>query len=292
MTTETTATDTPATYTMPADTPGATALPRPLLGRVALVTGADRGVGRAQAVRLAADGADVALLTLDGRAEETLHAVERHGRRASVHRADQRDLDAVQTAVDAAAELHGRLDVVCATAGLNGGNAPLWELEPETFRAVIETNVLGTWHVLRAAVPHLLRQGAGGSVVVMGSTTQARGVATAAHYSASKHAVLGLMRSLAAELGPHGIRVNGIVPTNIDTGMFHNPETYALLAPGGAGDREQVGKAAQAWHELPIGWVAPEDVAAATAFLVSDDARYITGTSLRVDGGLLSKWPG
>jgi len=268
----------------------------PLRGRVALVTGADRGVGRAQAVRLAADGADLALLTLDGRAEETVLLAEKYGRRATVHAADQRDLRAVRTAVDSAAEQHGRLDLVCATAGLNGGNAPLWELDPDTFRAVLETNVFGTWHVLRAAVPHLLRQGPGGAVVVMGSTTQARGVATAAHYSASKHAVLGLMRSLAAELGPYGIRVNGIVPTNIDTVMFHNPETYALLAPGeavgGTAGRERIGKAAHAWHELPIGWVGPEDVAAATAFLVSDEARYITGTSLRVDGGLLSKWPG
>jgi NAD(P)-dependent dehydrogenase (short-subunit alcohol dehydrogenase family) len=128
--------------------------------------------------------------------------------------------------------------------------------------------------------------------VVTGSTVQERGVATASHYSSSKHGVRGLARSLAAELGPHGIRVNTAVPTNIDTAMFHNPETYALLVSSEEATRDQAGLAAQAWHELPIGWVAPDDVAAATAFLVSDGARFTTGSSLYVDGGLLAKWPG
>jgi NAD(P)-dependent dehydrogenase (short-subunit alcohol dehydrogenase family) len=262
-------------------------------GKIALVTGADRGTGQAQAQRLAAEGADVALLVLTGDAQETVNLVEKHGRRATVHTADQRDLEATQEAVDAAVAAHGGLDIVCATAGLNGGNAPMWELAPETFRAVLETNVFGTWHVLRAAVPHVLRRGPGGSIIVMGSTTDSRGVATASHYAASKHGVLGLMRSLAAELGPYGIRVNGIVPTNIDTVMFHNPETYALLLPDvPEPTREQINDAAAGWHELPVGWVGTEDVAAATAFLASAEARFTTGSSLHVDAGLLAKWPG
>ncbi|MCX4097508.1 SDR family oxidoreductase [Nocardia sp. alder85J] len=266
---------------------------RRFAGKAALITGGDRGTGQAQAVRLAAEGADVAVVVLSGAAEETVRLVKPFGGRISVHNADVRDLAATQRAVDAAVAELGRLDVLCATAGVNGGNAPLWELDPAVFRNIMETNIFGTWHVLRAAVPHLLRQGPGGAVVVMGSTTEARGVATAAHYAASKHGVLGLMRSLAAELGPRGIRVNGIVPTNIDTVMFHNPETYALLLPGVENpDREQVAAAAAGWHELPVGWVGGADIAAATAYLASDEARYVTGSSLRVDAGLLNKWPG
>lgn len=262
-------------------------------GRAALVTGADRGTGQAQAMRLAAEGADVALLVLEGDAAETVDRVKQFGHHVSVHVADQRDREATARAVDEAAEALGRLDVLCVTAGVNGGNAPLWELSPEVFGRVFETNVFGTWHVLRAAVPHLLRQGPGGAVVIMGSTTEARGVATAGHYAASKHAVLGLMRSLASELGPHGIRVNGVVPTNIDTPMFHNPETYALLLPGTADPgRPEIAAAATAWHDLEVGWVGCADVAAATAYLASPEARFVTGSSMRVDAGLLNKWPG
>lgn len=264
-----------------------------LRGKVALVTGGDRGVGQAQALRLCGEGADLALLVYEAGAEETVGRATELGAAVSVHRVDNRDLAAVEAAVTEAADRHGGLDIVCASAGRNGGNAPLWELDPAVFRDVFETNVYGTWHTLRAAVPHLLRRGPGGSIVVMGSTVEARGVATASHYSASKHAVLGLMRSLAAELGPHGIRVNGIVPTNIDTAMFHNPETYALLVPSEKEPtRDRIASVAQAWHELPVGWVQPEDIAAATAFLVSAEARFVTGTSLRVDAGLLNKWPG
>ncbi|MBJ7289695.1 SDR family oxidoreductase [Williamsia sp.] len=273
--------------------PASTPVARRFAGKAALVTGADRGTGQAQAIRLAAEGADLALVVQTGTADETVDAISARGGSVSVHAADVRDLSATQGAIDAAADSLGRIDIVCATAGVNGGNAPMWEIEPEIFRNTMETNIFGTWHVLRAAVPHVLRQGPGGAVIVMGSTTEARGVGTASHYAASKHGVLGLMRSLAAELGPRGIRVNGIVPTNIDTVMFHNPETYALLLPDEESpDRAQVADAARRWHELPIGWVGCDDIAAATAFLASDEARYISGTSLRVDGGLLNKWPG
>jgi NAD(P)-dependent dehydrogenase (short-subunit alcohol dehydrogenase family) len=262
-------------------------------GKVALVSGADRGVGQAQAIRLAAEGADVALLVFETDADETVGRASEFGANVSVHRADNRDLAAVEAAVADAVGEHGSLDIVCASAGRNGGNAPMWELDPQTFREVFETNVYGTWHTLRATVPYLLRGGPGGSIVIMGSTVESRGVPTASHYSASKHAVLGLMRSLAAELGPHGIRVNGIVPTNVDTVMFHNAETYALLVPSEADpSRDRIAGVAQDWHELPVGWVQPEDIAAATAFLASAEARFVTGSSLRVDAGLLNKWPG
>jgi NAD(P)-dependent dehydrogenase (short-subunit alcohol dehydrogenase family) len=264
-----------------------------LSGKVALITGAEGGSGSAQAIRLAREGADIALFTYADAAVDVVAQIKELGRNVTSHQVDTRDLFAMQSAVDDAVAVHGRLDIVCATAGKNGGNAPLWELTPETFARVFDTNVYGTWHTIRATVPHVLASDSGGSIIVMGSTVQERAAATAGHYVASKYAVWGLTATLAAELGPHGVRVNAIVPTNIDTPMFHNPETYALLLPGiDNPDRGTVNAAAAGWHTLPIGWVGTDDVAAATAFLAGTESRYITGTALRVDAGLLSKWPG
>jgi SDR family mycofactocin-dependent oxidoreductase len=263
-----------------------------LANKVVAVTGAARGTGRVHCQRFADEGADVIALDLIGLAEElaeTATQVRQRGRRCVAATADVRDADGLRNALDAAVESGvGRLDVVVANAGVHTSGVPTWELSEDTWADTLDINLTGVWHTVVAGVRHIGAEG--GSVIIISSTNGLRGSANTAHYTASKHAVVGLARSLANELGPRQIRVNTIHPGAVGTPMMLNEATYQRLRPDLANPTaDDAAEVLIARNLLPVPWVDPEDVANAAVFLASDSARYITGTQLVVDAGLTQK---
>jgi SDR family mycofactocin-dependent oxidoreductase len=262
-----------------------------LRGRVVLVTGAGRGTGRTHCERFADEGADVIALDMPAAAadlEQTAAAVAQRGRRAVTGLADVTDLTALTTVVGAGVAELGRLDVVVANAGIHTAAAPTWEITAQSWQQTLDVNLTGVWHTVKAAAPHLVYDGA--SIVIISSTNGIRGTANTAAYTASKHAVVGLARTLANEMGPRGIRVNTVHPGAVGTATVLNEATFKRLRPDL--DNPTAADAAEvltARHLLPVPWVEPVDVANAVVFLASDQARHITGTQLVVDAGLLAK---
>ncbi|WP_280500497.1 mycofactocin-coupled SDR family oxidoreductase [Nocardia farcinica] len=266
-------------------------------GKVALVTGAARGIGRAQAVRLAQEGADIVALDLCGPVEtviippatradldETARAVEKTGARVVAATVDVRDGAALRAATDAAVAELGGLDIVCATAGITS-SAPALELSEHAWQTMLDVNLTGVWQTCKAATPHLIERG-GGAMILTSSIAGLRGLVGVAHYTAAKHGVVGLARSLAKELAPHHVRVNSVHPTNVDTPMIQNDMVRKVFRP----DREnptraEFAEAAVSMNMLPIPWVDPLDIANASLFLASDEARYITAVALPIDAG-------
>jgi (+)-trans-carveol dehydrogenase len=272
-------------------------------GKVAFITGAARGQGRSHAVRLAADGADIIgidichdvegalpMATPDDLAE-TVKLVEALDRRIVAAQADVRDFDALKAAVDEGVAQLGRLDIIVANAGIASIGGPVQSMDAANWKHTIDINLTGLWHTARAGIPHLLAGGRGGSIVLTSSVGGMHAMPNMSHYVSAKHGVVGLMRSLAVELGQHGIRVNSVHPTNVNTPMFMNEGTFKLFRPDleNPGPDDVAAIAAQFMHVLPVGWVEPEDISNAIAFLVSDEARYITGVTLPVDAGALIK---
>jgi len=262
-----------------------------LLGKVVVVTGAARGTGGTHCKRFADEGADVIALDIAAAADElgdTAGEVESRGRRCATGLAEVSDLDTVTAAIDHGVAELGRLDIVVANAGIHTPGARSWELDPQVWQRTLDINLTGVWHTVKAGVPHIGPDG--GSVVIISSTNGIRGTANAAHYTASKHAVVGLARTLANELGPRSIRVNTVHPGAVATPMVLNEATFRRLRPDldnpTATDAAEV---LQARNLLPVPWVEPVDIANAVVFLASDQARYITGTQLVVDAGLTQK---
>ncbi|TFV48482.1 mycofactocin-coupled SDR family oxidoreductase [Blastococcus sp. TF02A-35] len=265
-----------------------------LAGKVAYVTGAARGQGRAHAVRLAAEGADIiaidncekaATTSYDGPTEEdlaeTTRLVEAQGRRILARKVDVRDLDGQQAVVkDGVSEL-GRLDVVVANAGICSGSMS-WEIPVEKWRETIDTNLTGTFFTAKATVPVLLEQGTGGSIIIISSVAGLRGLPFLADYAASKHGVVGLARTMANELGQHNIRVNTVHPHGVATGMM--PLEMMELAQQNATTLAPI-----LMQALPDPVSQPEDIANAVAWLASDEARHVTGIQLPVDLGTLAR---
>jgi SDR family mycofactocin-dependent oxidoreductase len=266
---------------------------RPLEGRVAFITGAARGQGRAHAQRLARDGADIIAVdictdvdTIDypqSRPEDlatTVGLVEGEGRKIVATQADVRDFDALQAAFAAGYEAFGRVDIVIANAGvirLGEERDALAE-----WRDIIDINLTGVFHTVRAALPSLIEGGRGGSIVLTSSSAGLKGTGThkagPQAYTASKRGLVGLMQVLALDLAPHRIRVNTIHPTGVATGMVMNEAMFAMVE---AGDPSL--SAMQ--NALPIEVLQPEDIANAVAWLVSDAAHYVTGVALPLDAG-------
>jgi SDR family mycofactocin-dependent oxidoreductase len=277
---------------------------------VALVTGAARGQGRSHAKRLAADGAAVIALDLCGPLstteytgattadlEATVAAIRDAGGSAAAFVADVRDLSALGEVIEQGAhELASgddgrrRLDVVVANAGIAGG-APITEMSSDAWHEMIDVDLTGVWNTLRAAVPTMLDAGHGGSIVLISSANGGlKAPPNLSHYAAAKHGIVGLVRSLANELGPSGIRVNSVHPTAVDTDMIHNEFTYRLFRPDLADPgRDDVVDLFRSFHSLPVSWIEPADVSEAVAFLASDAARYVTGIQLPVDAGLSAR---
>jgi SDR family mycofactocin-dependent oxidoreductase len=260
-----------------------------LLERVALVTGAGRGMGRTHCERLAEEGADVIAIDLPGCTElaDTVKEVQYRGRRCVPGFADVRDPESLTQAIDAGVQMLGRLDIVVANAGIYESLGPSWEITEDAWQRSLDVNLTGVLHTVQAGVRHLT---SGGSVVVISSTNGLKGTPNTVHYTASKHAVVGLARTAANELGPLGIRVNTVHPGAVNTGMILNPEVIARLRPDLAHPTEaDAAEALAARTLLPVPWVEPVHISNAVVFLASDEARYITGTQLVVDAGLTQK---
>lgn len=264
-------------------------------GKVALVTGAARGQGRNHALRLAEEGADVVLvdscqdvdtlgydLATPSDLEETTRLVKAAGARVIAEQVDVRDSAALDAVVARTVQELGRLDVVVANAGI-AGSFPIEELTDAIWQDMIDINLTGVFRTVRAAVPHL---GSGGAIVITSSIAGMKGLANNTHYTAAKHGVMGLMRSLANEVAPRGIRVNCVNPTNVDTRMLFNDAIYRLFRPDlDSPAREDVEDIMRGMHPLPTGWVEVDDVSNAVLFLASDEARFVTGVALPVDAG-------
>jgi (+)-trans-carveol dehydrogenase len=273
-----------------------------LTGKVALVTGAARGQGRSHALRFAEEGADIIALdicediatvpfALGTRADldETVAGVEALDRRIVAEEADVRDLAAVTRVVEQGISELGPIDVVVANAGIFSP-AMVIDMTEETWKDVIDTNLTGVFNTIRAAAPGMVGRDAGGSIVITSSSAGIKGFPMLAHYTASKHGVVGLMKALAGELGPHRIRVNSIHPSSVNTPMVENDGVYELFLPD-VDDPKPADFAAVStpMHLLPEPWVEASDITDAVLFLASDEAKFITGQQLKVDLGYCEK---
>lgn len=274
-----------------------------LEGKVAFITGAARGQGRSHAIRLAEEGADIIAIDLckdidtvsfplatPADLDETIAKVEAVGRRILAVEVDVRDLDTMQKVVDDGVALFGRLDIVLGNAGIGSAGGVLHEMEPQAWKDMIDVNLTGVWHTVRAAVPAVIAGGRGGSIVLTASTGAIKGHPNVGHYVAAKHGVVGLMRSLAAELAGHDIRVNCVAPTQVNSPMVMNDPTFRLFRPDLEDPTvDDFAPASQATHMLPFPWVETVDISNAIVFLSSEEGRYITSHVLPIDLGALGK---
>jgi SDR family mycofactocin-dependent oxidoreductase len=267
-------------------------------GKVAFITGAARGQGRSHAITLAREGADIIAVDLCRQAEsvpyamatpddlaETVKEVEALDRRIIASQADIRDLAALTEAVDRGVAELGRLDIVLANAGISS-MAPTLEMDEATWNEMIDINLTGQWKTIKAAVPHIVAGGRGGSVVITSSLAAITTNENIAHYTAAKHGLIGLMRVLAKELAPHNIRVNTLHPTTVATPMILNEPTYKLFRPDLENPTyDDFAVAARTLNKLPIAAVEPSDISNAVLYLVGDSGRYITGITHVIDAG-------
>jgi len=241
-----------------------------LSGRAALITGAASGIGRASAIAFAAAGASVALVDIDAEGlADTAEAARAPGSRAEALVADVTDLRQVSDAVARAAEVFGRLDAAHNNAGVPGPYVPLDEYEEEDFMRVLQVDLAGVWRCMRAEIRHMRAQRSG-AIVNTSSMLGAAAMPDNSAYIAAKHAVHGLTRAAALELGGTGIRVNAIAPGVTRTGMTSAVSDDLLT-------------------QVPLGRIAePEEIAAAVVWLCSPEASYVTGSVLVADGGWLA----
>jgi SDR family mycofactocin-dependent oxidoreductase len=265
-------------------------------GKVAVITGGGRGQGRSHAVRLAQEGADVVVCDITkqvatvefptgqpGDLEETVALVEKQGRRCVAVEADVRSTADMQTLADTAMREFGRIDFLLANAGILSLSDSTWELTDEQWDDMIDINLTGVFKACRAVVPHIRAGGNGGSIVITSSIAGIKGVAGCTHYTAAKHGIVGLMRTLARELAPEMIRVNTIHPTGVDSTMSINDYFPKWMA-----EHEELGNAMR-FNPMPIEMLPMADVSGVVAFLCSDDSKWITGSTVQIDAGFLLK---
>jgi len=267
-------------------------------GKVAFITGAARGQGRAHAVRLAQEGADIIAIDVEDQVEtsfvptasaadmaETVKLVEDLDRRILARTADVRDLAAMQAVVDEGVAEFGGLDIVCANAGIASLGA-VWELPEHQWQEMIDINLTGVWKTAKVAIPAMIEQGRGGSIILTSSVAGVVALPNLGHYVAAKHGVVGLMRSLAVELAPHAIRCNTVHPGTIDTPIVAHQAMYELLTGTPGADREYAAQNVMAINALKIPWLEAVDISNAVLYFASDESRYVTGNTHVVDAGM------
>lgn len=272
-----------------------TPVPGRLQGKVALISGVARGQGRAHALRLAGEGADIIgfdvcadlpqapyqLATPDD-LDETRRLVENLDRRFIGRVADVRSTAEVEAVVSEGFSEFERLDIVCANAAITGFVPDAWSITEDQWEAMIGVNLTGVWKTVKAAAPLMIEAGNGGSIIITSSSAGTKGMINLAHYSAAKHGVVGLARTLANELAPHSIRVNTIHPTGVNTKFINNPHIQGFM-------EENPDWGANMQNALPVEQLDPEDISAAVAWLASNDARFVTGVALPIDAGFAQK---
>ncbi|MGK0741309.1 mycofactocin-coupled SDR family oxidoreductase [Leucobacter sp. Z1108] len=263
-----------------------------LEGKVAVISGGARGQGRAHALRLAQEGADIVAFdvcepfrtprhtgaTMEDLAE-TARLVEDLDRRCMIAQVDARDLGALTSLAEKTMAEFGRIDALIVNHGIWAVGPNSWELEEADWQESIDVMLTGAWKVTKAFIPAMLEAGNGGSIVLTSSAMGKHAQPGSIAYTAAKHGILGVMRTLAWELGPHSVRVNAIMPGSINTSMTQTGGTVEQSAewyPRFFGTDRSL---------LPVGWMDPMVIANAAAFLVSDDAAFITGAALPVDAG-------
>ena len=265
-----------------------------LAGKVAFITGAARGQGRAHAVRMAREGADIIAVDVAGKLPscvrydsatpedlaETVRLVEAAGRQIMASAIDIRDFDGLRQAVEDGVAALGRLDIIVANAGITAPQA--WnEITPESFRDVMDVNVTGTWNTVMAGAQKIIDGGRGGSIILISSAAGMKMQPFMVHYTASKHAVTGMARAFAAELGMHSIRVNSVHPGPVNTAMGGGDMVGAL-----ANFTETSPHLANTLTPFLPNWVAePEDIADAVCWLASEESRNITAAAIPIDQG-------
>lgn len=279
-----------------------------LEGKVAFITGAARGQGRAHALRMAQEGADVIAIDIceqiksnkyplatEEDLDETAAQVKSSGARIITAKADVRERDQLRAAVEAGISEFGRLDIVVANAGILP--MALGDPNPSDFVDATDVDLLGVMNAVAVSIAHLAD---GGSIIVTGSTAGMMPGTTSnpvmgpggAGYSWSKKTIIGYVEELAMHLAPRFIRVNAIHPTNVNTDLIHNDGMYSIFRPDMEHPtREDAELAFTHFQAMPIPYIEPEDVANLAVFLASDEARYITGQQIRIDAGALIKFP-
>jgi len=275
-----------------------------LRGKVAVVTGAARGIGRATAIAFAREGANIVGIDISAPVDmrsgveaaspdelkETGQLVQAAGGRWLGIKLDQRNLPALRAAAAEAEREFGCNDILFANAGIQAFK-PLLEMEDEDWHTQIDVNLTGTANSIRAFAPYLVKRGSG-RIIVSSSTQGRHGMKNGAAYSASKWGIIGLMKSAALEFGTYGITVNAVVPGLIDTPLTRHKERYAQALQaagktptGSSTDEEEARKVLTAKTPLGVPWIEPEDVAPVVVFLASDAARMVSGATYDVTGG-------
>lgn len=266
-------------------------------GQVVLITGGARGQGRAHAIASAREGADVIVMDLAGElnsvpyplaTEEdlaiTVKEVEALGRKAVSFVGDVRSQETLDSIVAAGIETFGKIDAVNANAGI-WATKPFWELSEAEWQEMIDIDLTGVWMTMKAVAPHMIERGSG-SIVATASVDAVESGGIYAHYTAAKHGVLGLVKSAALELAPHGVRCNAVAPGAVDTKLLDNQPGYDLIAGHPGGTREDLINGGH--HYNPFKGVAlldPSEIADAVIFLHSKYATRVTGVMLPVDAG-------
>jgi NAD(P)-dependent dehydrogenase (short-subunit alcohol dehydrogenase family) len=273
-----------------------------LSGKVAVVTGAARGIGRAIAVELAANGADIVAVDIAGpvspasnavpaspeELEETAKMIRALGRRAETVRADIRDIAALKRIADQTEQQFGKIDIVVANAAIQRWK-PLLEMEDSDWRDVIDNNLTGTANTIRFFAPKMVAKKKG-RILVLSSMQGKHGTKDAASYSASKWGILGLMKSASMELGQFGITVNAIIPGLVDTALTRYQKRLSESI-GETGQKVESPTPQQAWDNraptvpMRVGWLQPDDISPVAVFLASDAANLVTGAEYEVTAG-------
>jgi (+)-trans-carveol dehydrogenase len=272
-------------------------------GKVALVTGGARGQGRSHALRLAQEGADIVVLdacapistasyampTPDD-LRQTAKDIEALDRRVLAREVDIRDQDGLDRTVAEAIDEFGGIDIVCANAAIVSIGRS-WEITDEQWLTGLDVNLTGTWRTVKAVIPSMIERGRGGSIIMTASVAGTEGMQMLGSYVAAKHGVMGLMKTMANELGPYGIRVNVVQPGVVNTPIVSaHPELLKLFRPDLEHPTIEDGRDGFAsLASLPVPWLEPVDISNAVLWLASDEARYVTGIAVPVDAGAINK---
>lgn len=266
-------------------------------GKVALITGGGRGQGRSHALTFAREGADIVVCDIASQLEsvqypmssgadleETVKMVQEEDQRCIGLQADVRDTEQINAVVDAAIAEFGKVDILLANAGIVSPLA-IGDITDQAWDEMIGTDLTGVFKSVRAVVPHMVEQGSG-RIIATSSMVGRVGVPNLSHYVAAKWGVIGFVKSMALELGPHSITVNAVCPTNVDTPMVQNAAMYSLFAPDIENPgREDVIPGFTSLNALPVPWIEAQDVSDAMLYLAAKSGRYITGEALMIAAG-------